>query len=75
MPPPSELPPVVGRNASGASDQGLNGVDAAYIAYQRSSNSTEEAESLVVIARTYAPHAMASGARCTARFARDARGR
>jgi len=48
---------------------------AAYIAYQRSSNSTEEAESLVVIARTYAPHAMASGARCTARFARDARGR
>ena len=47
---------------------------AAYIAYQRSSNSTEEAESLV-FARTYAPHAMASGARCTARFARDARGR
>src|SRR5262249_23498948 len=27
MPPPSEPPPVIGRNASGASDQGLNGVD------------------------------------------------
>src|SRR6516225_7341110 len=27
MPPPSEPPPVIGRNASGASDQGLNGVE------------------------------------------------
>src|SRR5262245_15681441 len=27
MPPPSEPPPVIGRKASGASDQGLNGVD------------------------------------------------
>src|SRR5262252_145479 len=26
-PPPSEPPPVIGRKASGASDQGLNGVD------------------------------------------------
>src|SRR5262249_1166406 len=27
MPPPRDPPPVIGRKASGASDQGLNGVD------------------------------------------------